>query len=96
MTDPRNDIKQNILATLAELIADADFCSTEVKDLRHLNKMLEPVSLGWTLRRSPAAYYYWTHDSRVDNGHSVCVYTCKGTTLGFWLPVLQEVIQEEN
>ena len=71
------------------LIADA----TVVKTLGQLNAMLKPESQGWTIRRSPAGYYYMTHDEHMPSS-GVYVFTCKGTTLGFWRRELAAVIAD--
>ena len=66
---------------------------TAVKTLGQLNAMLKPESEGWTIRRSPSGYYYMTHDVHMPSS-GIYVYSCKGTTLGFWRRALADVIAD--
>lgn len=67
--------------------------NTIVKTLGRLNAMLKPEAQGWSVRRSPAGYYYMTHDTHAPSA-GVYVFSCKGTTLGFWRRELAAVIEE--
>jgi hypothetical protein len=66
---------------------------TNIKTLGQLNAMLKPESQGWTIRRSPAGYYYMTHDEHAPSS-GIYVFSCKGTTLGYWRTMLADVITE--
>lgn len=48
---------------------------------------------GWTLRRSPAGYYYFTHETMQPTS-GVYTYRVPGTTYGYWRAALAEKIEE--
>ena len=73
--------------------------STVIQTLGQLNALLKPESQGWTVRRSLLAgllfpnlgHYYMVHDTHAPSA-GIYVYSCKGTTLGFWRRKLRNVI----
>jgi hypothetical protein len=66
--------------------------ATVIQTLGQLNAMLKPEAQGWVIRRSPAGYYYMTHEIHAPSD-GIYVFSCKGTTLGFWRRELAAVIE---
>lgn len=69
--------------------------ATPIKTLKQLNALLAPEAKLWSLRRSPAGYYYFTHPEHAPSG-GIYVFSCKGTTLGYWRRELNEHLEREG
>jgi hypothetical protein len=81
----------NALATSGKKAAPDE---TIIESLRQLNALLKPESQGWTVVRNVrgGSYYYMIHDTYQPSA-GIYVYSCKGTTLGFWRRELKTVIE---
>lgn len=68
---------------------------TVVKTLGQLNAMLTPEAQGWKLLRNVrgGSYYYFVHPHYQPSA-GIYVYSCKGTTLGFWRRELATVLAD--
>jgi hypothetical protein len=69
--------------------------ATPITTLKQLNQLLSPDAQGWTLRRSTAGYYYFTHPEQAPSS-GVYVHSCQGTTLGFWRRELREMLERKD
>jgi hypothetical protein len=68
--------------------------ATPIRDLRQLNRLLASEAKQWTLVRSPAGYYYFVHPAHAPSA-GIYVFSCRGTTLGYWRHELREHLERE-